>query len=242
MLTQQEKSNIISLAYGMNNGIINKEDLSNDVSFISSDSYNLIDDLKEICNKYKNENYNDFQVLVPMYKGMNGIDNLNVILQDIFNPRSNNKNEIKYGDVIYREKDKVLQLTNMPDENVFNGDIGEIISVSKGEILIDFDSNIVRYTPSNYINFKHGYAISIHKSQGSEFDTVVIPVLKDYSLMLYKKLYYTAVTRAKRKLYIVGDANSLVRAIENDRTNLRKTSLYEKLYKKLNVNHNINGT
>lgn len=239
---QKENSNIISLAYNMNNGIINKEDLTNDVSFTNSDSYNIVNELKEICKKYKDKNYNDFQVLVPMYKGINGIDNLNVILQNIFNPRSNNKNEIKYGDVIYREKDKILQLTNMPDENVFNGDIGEIISVSKNEILIDFDSNIVRYTPTNYINFKHGYAISIHKSQGSEFDTVVLPVVKDYSLMLYKKLYYTAVTRAKRKLYIVGESNSLLRAVKNDRTNLRKTSLIEKLHKKLNANHNINGT
>ena len=239
---QEENSNIISLSYNINNGIINKDDFANDVSFINSDSYTLTEELKKVCKKYKDKDYNDFQVLVPFYKGINGINNLNTILQDIFNPRSTNKNEIKYGDVIYREKDKILQLTNMPDENVFNGDIGEIVSVSKKEILIDFDSNIVRYTPSNYINFKHGYAISIHKSQGSEFNTVVIPVVRDYSFMLYKKLYYTGVTRAKRKLYIVGDPSSLIKAVKNDKTNLRKTSLCDKLYKKLNVSHTTNGT
>ena len=231
---QKEGSNIINLAYDINSGLINKNNLVSDVTFINSDSYNLIENIKEVSKEFKNKNYNDFQVLVPMYKGINGIDNMNVILQEIFNPRSNKKNEIKYGNVIYRENDKILQLTNMPDENVFNGDIGKIISIEKSEILIDFDSNIVRYTPSNYINFKHGYAISIHKAQGSEFESVLIPIVNDYSKMLYRKLYYTAVTRAKKKLFIVGDINTLTKASINNKTNLRKTTLKEKLLKRLN--------
>ena len=231
---QKERSNIINLVYDINSGLINKNNLVSDVTFINSDSYNLIENIKEVSKEFKNKNYNDFQVLVPMYKGINGIDNMNVILQEIFNPRSNKKNEIKYGNVIYRENDKILQLTNMPDENVFNGDIGKIISIEKSEILIDFDSNIVRYTPSNYINFKHGYAISIHKAQGSEFESVLIPIVNDYSKMLYRKLYYTAVTRAKKKLFIVGDINTLTKASINNKTNLRKTTLKEKLLKRLN--------
>ena len=108
----------------------------------------------------------------------NGIDNLNKILQDIFNPKDATKNEYKYGDVIFRENDKVLQLVNVPDDNVFNGDIGVISSIRNGnytksgksEITIDFDGNLVTYQPKDLGNIKHGFIISIHKSQGGGFN------------------------------------------------------------------------
>lgn len=232
---QKEGSSIITLAYDINDSNINFDELKDDVEFIEVDSNQVLSKLKNICKDYKCRDYKDFQILVPMYKGINGIDNMNVILQEIFNPKSLKKNEIKYGDVIYRVGDKVLQLSNMPDENVFNGDIGIITSVSKKEIEIDFDSNIVRYTPSNFNNFKHGYAISIHKAQGSEFDVVILPVVNEYTKMLYKKLYYTAVTRSKSKLYIVGSSSALIRAIKNDSSDIRKTTLCEKLVKKLSL-------
>jgi len=173
--------------------------------------------------------YKDFQILVPMYKTLNGIDCINRVVQEIFNPKSKLKKEIKVGDVIYREEDKVLQLTNMPEENIFNGDIGIIDSIDKKEIVINFDDNYVRFTPSNFNNFKHGYAISIHKAQGSEFKTVVIPVVKEYNKMLYRKLYYTGVTRAKKELYIVGDIFSLRRAASNNNSDIRRTSIKDKL-------------
>ena len=130
---------------------------------------------------------------------------------------------------IYREEDKVLQLTNMPEENIFNGDIGIIDSVDKKEIVVNFDDNYVRFTPSNFNNFKHGYAISIHKAQGSEFKTVVIPVVREYNKMLYRKLYYTGVTRAKKELYIVGDLDSLKYASRNNNSDIRRTSIKDRL-------------
>lgn len=230
---QKQGSSITNLAYDINDGNIDFNNLKDDVEFLEVSSLDLIDSLKDIAMQYRNKDYKDFQVLVPMYKGLNGIDNLNVILQDIFNPKDQSKNEIKYGDFVYRVGDKILQLSNMPDENVFNGDIGIITSISKKEIIIDFDSNVVRYTPSNYNNFKHGYAISIHKAQGSEFDVVVLPVVSEYSKMLYKKLYYTAVTRSKNKLYIIGNRVSFNKAIKNDNADVRKTTLSELLKKKL---------
>ena len=120
----------------------------------------------------------------------------------------------------------------MPDDNVYNGDIGliyRITSSPKKEIQIDFDSNIVKYTPANYVNFRQAYAISVHKAQGSEFDIVVIPIVKGYSKMLYQKLIYTAVTRAKQKLFLVGDMSALEYASKNIKSDIRRTTIKEYL-------------
>lgn len=232
---QAEDSNIISLAHDINEGVINNElfNVNYDLDFIKTN--NIIDNLKEITESYKDESYNDFQVLVPMYKGINGIDNYNKILQNIFNPKSKNKKELVVGDVIYRECDKILQLVNMPDERIFNGDIGTISRIDNKDIIIDFDTNEVRFTPANFNKFKHGYAISIHKSQGSEFDTVVLPVTTAYSKMLYRKLYYTAVTRSKKKLIVIGDINALKQAANNNNQDIRMTSIKDKIIKKYSI-------
>ena len=229
---QEDNSSIITLAHDINSGIIN-ENLFNvkpDLDFI--ETKDVVGVLSEICDTYKDDSYNDFQVLVPMYKGINGIDNFNKKLQEIFNPKSKNKKELLVGDSIYRECDKVLQLVNMPDERIYNGDIGIISSIDNKEILIDYDISEVRFTPANFNKFKHGYAISIHKSQGSEFDTVVIPVVKEYNKMLYRKLYYTAVTRCKNKLILIGDMDALKMAVMNNNQDIRMTSIKEKLINK----------
>lgn len=227
---QAKGSNIVTLAYDLNEGNIDKNLFEDDyLKLIEVPSSKLIDSIKDICIEYKDSDYKDFQILVPMYKTINGIDNINKIAQDIFNPKDPKKNEIKVGDVIYRENDKVLELTNMPDENIYNGDIGIISKIDKKDIYIDFYGNIVKFTPANFINFKHGYAISIHKSQGSEFKTVVIPVSPEYKKMLYRKLYYTGVTRAKERLYIIGDYNSLVSASLNNSYDIRRTTIKDLL-------------
>ena len=232
---QGEDSSIISLAHDINNGQIDDKlfNVNYDLDFIKTNS--IVDSLKEIAETYKDESYNDFQVLVPMYKGINGIDNLNKILQDIFNPKSKSKKELVVGDVVYRECDKVLQLVNMPDERIFNGDIGIISRIDNKEIIIDYDVNEVRFTPANFSKFKHGYAISIHKSQGSEFNTVVLPVVNSYSKMLYRKLYYTAVTRSKKKLIVMGDINALKTASLNNNQDIRMTSIKDKIIKKYSI-------
>ena len=169
------------------------------------------------------------QILAPMYKGENGIDNLNVALQNIYNPASIRKNEINYMDVIYRENDKVLQLVNDLDKNVFNGDIGYIKSIVGNTITIDFEGNIVVYQKKDLKQIKHAYAITIHKSQGSEFEHVIMPISTSYYKMLYNKLIYTGVSRAKKSLTIVGDAQAFARAINNDYSRNRKTTLKDKI-------------
>ena len=117
----------------------------------------------------------------------------------------------------------------MPDDNVYNGDIGVIdqISPSNKEIYIDFDGNVVKYTPSSFHQFRLAYAISIHKSQGSEFEVVVIPMVKGYHKMLYQRLIYTAVTRAKKKLYIIGDWKALEMACYNNNEDSRRTTIQD---------------
>lgn len=234
---QGNDSNIITLAHDINNGIVEENifNIGKDLEFIKTDSSTL-NDIGRICKEYNKIDYRDFQILVPMYKGINGIDNLNKYLQDIFNPKSKNKKELVVGDVTYRENDKILQLVNMPEERIFNGDIGIISRIDKKEIIIDFDTNQVKFTASNFNKFKHGYAISIHKSQGSEFDTVVIPVVAGYNKMLYRKLYYTAVTRAKKKLIILGDINALKQASANNSQDVRKTTIKDKIIRKMSIN------
>ncbi len=211
----------------------------NDYTFLKCSSNNIIHNLKTLCEQLleKNYNYKRYQIMAPMYAGINGIDNLNKILQEIFNPKDNTKNEYKYGDVIYRENDKVLQLVNLPDDNVYNGDIGIISCIKnaqftksgKTEIVIDFDGNEVTYQPKDLGNIKHGYIISIHKSQGSEFDVVVIPISKSYQRMLYRKLIYTGITRAKKKLVLIGEPDAFEYSVRNQYEQKRKSDLLENL-------------
>ena len=231
---QSKNSNIISLAYDIRNKEINENifNVSDDLTFIKCRDDEVINNICEISRTYIDLSYKKFQILAPMYKGINGIDNINCFVQEIFNKKDKSKNELKIGDTTFREEDKVIQLTNMPDENVYNGDIGlinEIITLKKKEINIDYDNNIVKYTPSNFNNFRLAYAISIHKSQGSEFDIVILPIVKGYNKMLYQKLIYTAVTRAKKKLFIIGDINALNIAIKNNKEDIRRTTIKDYL-------------
>lgn len=227
---QKETSYIASLASAIKNNDVD-DNISikhDDFNFIKVDNTNIKESIKQLCIKAIEKGYtsSDIEVLAPMYKGENGIDNLNKILQEVFNPRLD-QDEIKYGDVIYRVNDKILKLENDPDNNVFNGDIGYIIDIKNNEITIDFDSNIVKYTLKDFNTIKHGYAISIHKSQGSEFKLVFIPITYSYRIMLYKKLIYTGVTRAKNSLTLVGDIDAFFYAINNTNQYERNTYLKE---------------
>lgn len=215
------------------------ETTKDDYTFLQSTSSNIIPSLINVCNQIVNKEYDykDFQVMAPMYAGVNGIDNLNKVLQNIFNPKDDSKKEVKYGDVIYRENDKVLQLVNLPDQNVYNGDIGIITRIKSGvqtksgklEVEIDFDGNKVSYEIKDLSNIKHGYIISIHKSQGSEFNIVIIPITHEYRRMLYRKLIYTGVTRAKKKLILIGEKEAFTSCVHNMQESLRKSDMKDKL-------------
>ena len=206
-----------------------------DFKFIESEDVNIKKYLIQISKNYlkKELNIDNFQVLAPMYKGENGIDNLNIVLQEIFNKKDKHKEEIKIGNKIYREKDKVIQLINDLDNNVFNGDIGYIKKIKKEKedtrIDIDFMGNIVSYKSDKFDNFSHAYAISIHKSQGSEYDNVVIILSKTFKRMFYNKLIYTAVTRAKKSLILIGRVDSLNTSISSNYGEERESLLKQML-------------
>ena len=240
---QDENSYIPVLANEINTNSLSDKCISktSDYQFLECNKEKIISTLINICNSLKNKGYDykRFQVMAPMYAGELGIDILNKYLQNIFNPADKKKKEIKYGDIIYRENDKVLQLVNIPDDNVFNGDIGIITRIissnhsksGKTEIEIDFDGNIVTYQPKDFINIRHGYIISIHKSQGSEFELVVMPISMSYRRMLYRKLIYTGITRARKKLIIIGSSDALKYSVSNTIEIPRKTDLLNKLNK-----------
>lgn len=224
---QGSDSKIIPFAHRINEGILDRELLNSgsDLEFIPCKDNEIIEVIGNVCKDY---NSYDLQVLAPIYKNRNGIYAINDHLQKLWNPKSPSKKEIEGNESVYREKDKVIQLSNMKDESVFNGDIGIIDRIKllgNKELYIDYDGNLVKYTKSMLQNFTLGYAISIHKSQGSEFDTVLIPFTFDYRKMLYRKLIYTGVTRCKKKLILVGDINALEQAIRNNQEQKRRTSL-----------------
>ena len=205
-----------------------------DYNFFITDSKEITKTIQEICKRSikKGLKVDELQILAPMYKGENGIDHLNLVLQELFNPSNQNLKELKIGDIVYREKDKVLQLVNNPDCNVYNGDIGYIYKIEtkylprKKEIItIDFDGNYVEYAKEDLYMIKHAYAITIHKSQGSEFSHVIMPISKNYYKMLYNKLIYTGVSRAKKSLVIVGEKEAFLMAMNNDYSSNRKTTL-----------------
>lgn len=187
-----------------------------DFKFIESDDDNIKKYLKEIVNKAveKGISSENFQVLAPMYKGFNGIDSLNSMMAEIFNP---NEEKFIIGDKYYRINDKVIQLVNDVDNNVYNGDIGYIKDIyyidKKLVVEIDYSGNIVEYKNGEFDKFNLAYAVSIHKSQGSEYANVVIILASSFNRMFYNKLIYTAVTRAKSSLIILGSIDSLNKSV-----------------------------
>ena len=218
----------------LSEGFITKKD---DYNFIQCDNTQVIPTILSIVSSAIEKGYTDkdIQILAPMYKSINGIDNLNIHLQNLFNPPSPIKNEFILSEVTYRVGDKVLQLVNDTEANVYNGDLGYITDIIDGkrsmskrnEIIVNYDGNYVTYTPDKYMNIRHGYAISIHKAQGSEFPLVIMPIVNNYNRMLYNKLIYTGITRAKKALIIVGDPKCFMQGIKNDYVENRHTTLKE---------------
>lgn len=225
-------SYIIPLAQDIKNRIEVKEfpNIYEDFKFISSPDIMIRQYITQICDKAnkKELDIEDFQVLIPMYKGENGIDSINAVMQSIFNKESTDKHEINIRNVIYREGDKVIQLVNDVDNNIYNGDVGyikKIIDGAKPIIEINYNGNVVIYNKGKFDEFTHAYAISVHKSQGSEYANVIVVIPSNMKRMLYNKLLYTAVTRAKKGLIIIGSIDSFNYAVKTDYSENRNTSL-----------------
>jgi len=206
-----------------------------DYNFIAATSDEIKSVITQILKKCQTKGLDDkeIQVLAPMYKGENGIDNLNVLLQNLLNPANKDKKEVVVGTIIYREGDKILNLVNDVDLNIYNGDIGYIIEVNKESktdfLIINYEGNTVSYKKDMLNTITHAYAISIHKAQGSEFNHVIIPMSLGYRRMLYNKLLYTGVSRAKKSLVLIGSINAFNAAVTNNYSVIRKTALKSKI-------------
>ncbi|MQB72467.1 ATP-dependent RecD-like DNA helicase [Lactobacillus reuteri] len=239
---QAADSTIIPLAHAIKEGKL-PSDLTNkmpDRSFISCHANQVPSVVQQIIDLSKKRDYsaNDIQILAPMYRGQAGIDRLNELAQQAYNPPANGKQEVDFRGLTFRVGDKVLQLVNVPEKNIFNGDIGKITAIESGRavgkknesITVDFDGNEVSYSRMEWNQLRLAYCISIHKAQGSQFKMVLLPIVQQFSRMLQRNLLYTAITRAAEKLVLIGEPYAVVTSVKNEAVN-RKTSLVDCLDK-----------
>ncbi len=184
---------------------------------------------ERIPRRFNFDPMSDIQVLTPMHNGKFGTKNLNMELQKVLNP--GNKTQVRYLDKVLKIDDKVMQVRNNYDKDVYNGDIGIITKIDSdnSHLFVKFDNKTVNYEFSELEELVHAYAISIHKSQGSEYQAVVIPLFTYHYMMLRRNLLYTAITRGKKLVVIVGTEKALRIAVENDKTVLRYTRLAHRL-------------
>lgn len=237
---QAADSTIIPLAHAIKEGKL-PPDLTNkmpDRSFISCHANQVPSVVQQIIDLSKKRDYsaNDIQILAPMYRGQAGIDRLNELAQQAYNPLANGKQEVDFRGLTFRVGDKVLQLVNVPEKNIFNGDIGKITAIESGRtvgrksesITVDFDGNEVSYSRMEWNQLRLAYCISIHKAQGSQFKMVLLPIVQQFSRMLQRNLLYTAITRAAEKLVLIGEPYAAVTSVKNEAVN-RKTSLVDRL-------------
>ena len=211
-----------------------------DVHFIRAESPEQC--VEVVCNLCKNilpksmgiNPQTDLQILAPLHRGVGGIGNLNDQVRDSINPTGATH---VVGSMLFREGDKVIQTRNNYDKDVFNGDLGVIQKVDSinGVLEIDFEGKRITYERMEVTDLQPAYAISVHKSQGSEYPVVIFPLLKQHFMMLQRNLVYTGLTRAKRKVIFVGDPAAYAMAIRNNKTVDRKTDLVRKFLSNKNT-------
>ncbi|WP_407675624.1 SF1B family DNA helicase RecD2 [Peribacillus glennii] len=239
---QADGSSIIELAHEIKRGSLpaDVEKQQADRSFIRCSTAQISQVVEKVVQNARKKGYTakDIQVLAPMYKGPAGIDNLNRMLQEVFNGNQDEKRrELKFGDIIYRTGDKVLQLVNQPESSVYNGDMGEVVSIlfakentdNVDKLIVSFEGIEVTYLRQDLSQITHAYCCSIHKSQGSEFPIVILPIVKSYYRMLRRNLIYTAITRSKEFLILCGEEEALRMGVERNNEQRRKTTLLQKL-------------
>lgn len=247
---QSENSNIIVNAHKINNGqepILNEK--NSDFFFLNTDApsitRNVVVDLisRRLPKAYGYDYSKDIQILTQSRKGICGVFELNKLLQDILNPKTEASDEILVGNKLFRVNDKVMQTKNnynlsfVDDEGeenfgVYNGDMGHIIFIDKSsnKLTVEMDDKrLIEYSLEDLDNLELAYAITIHKSQGSEFKSVIIPMFDGYKLLQTRNLLYTAITRAKENIVIVGDKNVMNNMIRNNTINSRYSNLEKRI-------------
>lgn len=240
---QKEGSDVISLAHQIHNADVDFTQLNQDVRFYDCPSEDIKRNILSITQNALEKGYdvNDIQVISPIYNSNAGIDVLNNALQECINPPAPHRRELKVGYTIFREGDKILQLKNQPDDDVYNGDIGmleEILYASETEnkqavLTVRFDDIYVEYSGDNLANISLAYCISVHKSQGSEYPIVIFPITRRFSFMLQRKLIYTGCSRARQSLIMLGDRSAFMEGIRTEERHIRKTTLTERIIRAL---------
>ncbi len=234
---QAKQSRIIVNAHKINNGLIPSFKPSgpeDDFYFIEqADPEKVLKIILELVKdripgRYKLDPFNEIQVITPMHKGTVGSENLNIELQKTLNPGVDG---VIRGSRTFRVKDKVMQIKNNYDKEVFNGDIGRIIRMDSEsqELIISFDGRDVNYHFTELDEIVPAYAVSVHKSQGSEYPVVIMPVLTQHYVLLQRNLIYTAVTRGRKLVVMIGTKKALAIGIRNDKTEKRFTNLKYRL-------------
>lgn len=247
---QEDNSLIITNAHAVNEGsmpeISNK---SSDFFFLPRETDEDI--AKTLCDLYKNRlprtygagAIDEIQILTPSRKGVCGTESLNTMLQSFLNPPSSSKKERRFKDTVFREGDKVMQTKNNYDlawekdgfegEGIFNGDIGIIEEINNAEnyFKISFDERVCEYDVAFLEELEHAWAVTVHKSQGSEYPFVIFPLYSCAPMLLCRNLFYTAITRAKRMVILVGKKHIIGQMVENDRHAIRYTGLLQMLNK-----------
>ena len=236
---QAASSKIITTAHAINHGEIPqlKNEKDSDLFFMTNnDDESIVETISDLVLNRLPHKYNikptEIQVLTPMKKGVLGTKNLNDILQNIIN--KDGKNEIKFGDTLYRENDKIMQIKNNYDKGVFNGDSGFIQTINKElkTVTVIFRKQIIDYDFSELDELMLAYAVTVHKSQGSEYPIIVMPLTMAHYVMMKRNLIYTGITRAKSLCVLIGQKQTLYMGINNVDTTKRNTYLNEQLCKK----------
>lgn len=235
---QAQTSMIIQNAHIINAGRLPdlRKQYSDFVFYELNDDTSITQKILDLCTKdLPHEGFNvlkDVQVLSPMHRFLCGVENLNLMLQEQLNPKKN-QDELKYSSQTFRVGDKVMHIRNNYQKNVFNGDIGFIQDINNEKLTVDYFDHIVTYEKNELNELTLAYASSVHKSQGSEYKVVIIPLSTSHYIMLQRNLLYTAITRAKQKVIIIGSKKALMTAVQSNRTQKRYTLLAERLAHKL---------
>ena len=235
---QARESSIIVGAHRINEGkmpnLTSSRDETNDFYFIEQEDPRKVMELiislvkERIPKRFGFDAIDDIQVLTPMHRGIVGASNLNIELQNALNP--GDQGVSRFGR-LYKVNDKVMQIANNYDKEVYNGDIGRIVRIDREEqeIVVSMDDREVAYDYSELDELVHAYALSIHKSQGSEYPAVVIPILTQHYILLQRNLLYTGVTRGKKLVVMIGTQKAMAIAVRNNKTQKRYTLLDERM-------------
>jgi exodeoxyribonuclease V alpha subunit len=241
---QKDQSGIVTTAHAVNAGDASLPPSTTDVAgappwsdltFVIADSAeDCLRKVLQLCTEFVPRHYawfnpaQDVQVLAPMHKGVAGVANLNLQLQAALNPGGRG---LRTAAGEFKRGDKVIQLRNNYDKNLFNGDIGAVTAVDPeaGALTAEFDGTAHEFARGELGDLALAYAISIHKSQGSEYPVVIVPLLKGHFLMLQRNLLYTAITRGRKKVFVVGEPAAYGMAVRNGESKLRVTDLAAKI-------------